>query len=78
MEYLLEGTAIDLTRTHVDVTGVEWVWTGELTESGEPLMMTPGTPGQVPLTEVYYTVGPLIPVPAPIPAAVYRRVLEAA
>lgn len=81
MTYTHDGIAFDLDVTHTDVTGVEWQWTGQYTEDGEPLMGSvphgcsmPEGPA-VSLPDVYAYHGPLIPTPRPATAAIYRRVL---
>ncbi|MFI2354754.1 phiSA1p31-related protein [Streptomyces anulatus] len=61
--YLHDNIIFDLTRSFVDVIGVEWEWRGQWTASGEPLLVSPGMRGSpVPLPDVYRDHGPLIPV----------------
>lgn len=81
--YLHDGTEFDLTVIYSDVTGVEWQWSGEYTEAGEPLMgSTTGSSRLsrplLPLPDLYALHGPLIPTPRPATAAMYRQALEAA
>lgn len=80
MTFTHDGTVFDLNVTYADVTGIEWEWTGEHNEQGEPLMGSvqhgttlPGKPF-VSLPDLYAWQGPLIPTGRPA-AAVYRRVL---
>ncbi|WP_433406913.1 phiSA1p31-related protein [Streptomyces sp. CA-146814] len=61
----LDGVVIDLTRTQIDVIGGEWEFTGDTTQTGEPLMLS-GDTGPFPLSYVYVTYGPLIPAPRPV------------
>ena len=82
--YLHDGIIFDLGVTYTDVTGVEWQWSGEYTEAGEPLMGAPERgsvilhPPLVSLPDLYAWHGPLIPNPRPATAAMYRHVLGAA
>lgn len=79
MTIILDGTEIDLDRVQVALDGTRWLWTCEHNESGDPLMLQPGTPAVVlPLPDVYASHGPLAPAPQPTTAAMYRQVLEAA
>ncbi|MGW1154543.1 phiSA1p31-related protein [Streptomyces rubiginosohelvolus] len=67
--YLHDGIEFDLTRSFVDVVGVEWEWRGQWNEAGEPLLVSPGLPeSPVPLPDVYRDHGPLIPI-SPRPTA---------
>lgn len=76
--YLHDGITFDLGVPHLDVTGVEWRWTGTRTSAGEPLMQAmPDSSAPIPLPDVYAMHGPLIPAPRPTAAALYRQVLEA-
>ncbi|WP_030755503.1 phiSA1p31-related protein [Streptomyces sp. NRRL F-5135] len=68
--YTIDGVTLDLTRTYVDVTGVEWSWTGRWTKAGEPLMQT--TSGYMSLLDVYQLHGPLIPLPQRITSVQVR------
>ncbi|MER5843262.1 phiSA1p31-related protein [Streptomyces prasinus] len=79
--YLHDGTTFDLGITYVDVTGVEWQWSGEYNEAGEPLMGSRDeyarlAPPLCSLPDVYAYHGPLIPTPRKATAALYRQVLE--
>lgn len=77
--YLHDGIVFDLGVPHVDVTGVEWRFTGARTSTGEPLMQaSPSDTAPIPLPDVYAMHGPLIPVLRSITYAMYRQVLEAA
>lgn len=65
--YLLDGVELDLDQSHVDVTGVEWIWTGKRTNKGEPLMasgrgLSLDAHKAIPLSAVYHFYGPLIPI----------------
>ena len=78
-----DGTDFDLTLAYADVTGVEWVWTGQSDERGEPLMASrmraetyPHGP-LISLPDLYATHGPLIPLPARPDTDLIRRVLTA-
>lgn len=72
-----DGTVFDLTRSFVDVLGVEWEWHGQWTDSGEPLLVSPGLPDSpVPLPDVYRDHGPLIPVSPRPSAAQYRAAID--
>ncbi|MFC5802744.1 phiSA1p31-related protein [Streptomyces formicae] len=62
--FVHDGVEFDLDRTYVDVVGVEWRWTGQRNEHGEPLMTGGGENIAVPLPDVYHDHGPLIPVAA--------------
>lgn len=71
--YLHDGIEFDLSRSFVDVIGVEWEWRGQWTDSGEPLLVSPGLPeSPVPLPDVYRDHGPLIPI-SPRPSAAQCR-----
>ena len=82
--YVHDGTVFDLGVTHTDVTGVEWQWTGQYNEQGEPLMGAPERgstllePVLYSLPDLYATHGPLIPTPRRASASLYRHVLSAA
>ncbi|MFE2297973.1 phiSA1p31-related protein [Streptomyces sp. NPDC059445] len=80
MTILLDGTEIDLDRVQIALDGSRWLWTHEHTESDDPLMLRVDKAGApiLPLPDVYTAHGPLVPVPRPTPAALYRQVLEAA
>lgn len=78
MTSLLDGVAIDLDRVQIALDGSEWLWTCELTESGQPLMQRlNGTSRVLPLSEVYGQYGPIAASPKPVTSAMCRRVLEA-
>lgn len=73
--YLHDGTIFDLDRQYVDVTGVLWKWNGQHNEAGEPLMASHKDEPLVSLPDLYHDHGPLIPLPAPTPAGLYRQIL---
>ncbi|MFJ7999045.1 phiSA1p31-related protein [Streptomyces sp. NPDC096310] len=73
--YTIDGITFDLARTYLDVSGVEWVWSGRWNGAGEPLMKT--TSGFLPLPDVYWWHGPLIAVPEPVTGEQIRAVLSA-
>ncbi|MEV8403566.1 phiSA1p31-related protein [Streptomyces niveus] len=58
-----DGTTFDLARTYADVLGIEWTWTGNRTETGEPVMRC--TTGVMALPDLYLLHGPLIALPTP-------------
>lgn len=64
--YTFEGVVFDLTIPYADVTGVEWEWTGDWSDSGEPLMRQRSDKGDcqtpLPFPTLYKTHGPLIPI----------------
>ena len=78
--YIHDGTVFDLDRVLCDVTGVQWIHTGEWAD-GEPLMRSIEglgyfhRDGAVPLPAVYADHGPLLTLPGPIPAELKRAVL---
>lgn len=76
----LDGTLIDLDRAQVTLDGSQWLWTCDVTESGEPLMQRLGRllPNPLPLSEVYGQYGPLTARTERVTAAMCRQVLEAA
>ncbi|WP_055693744.1 phiSA1p31-related protein [Streptomyces prasinopilosus] len=79
--YLHDGTTFGLDIAYLDVTGVEWRWTGSYNEAGEPLMGSPDeyaflAPPFYSLPDLYATHGPLIPTPRRATAALYRHVLQ--
>lgn len=82
--YLHDGIVFDLGVTHTDVTGVEWQWSGDWNDAGEPLMGSPERgsvilrDALVSLPDLYAYHGPLIPTPRRATAALYRRVLQTA
>ncbi|MEV7654585.1 phiSA1p31-related protein [Streptomyces anulatus] len=72
-----DGAVFDLTRSFVDVLGVEWEWHGQWTDSGEPLLVSPGLPDSpVPLPDVYRDHGPLITINPRPSAAQYRAAVD--
>ncbi|MFC9987805.1 phiSA1p31-related protein [Streptomyces globisporus] len=72
-----DGVVFDLTRSFVDVVGVEWEWRGQWNEAGEPLLVSPGLPDSpVPLPDVYRDHGPLIPISPRPSAAQYRAAVD--
>ncbi|MFD9222046.1 phiSA1p31-related protein [Streptomyces sp. NPDC060064] len=73
--YLHDDVDFDLTRTFVDVVGVEWRWSGQWSAAGEPLMRAAGDTTGVPLPDVYHDHGPLIPVPTSLSAGLVTAVL---
>ena len=72
--YVHDGVDFDLSRTFVDVVGVEWRWTGQWNAASEPLMRG-NHPTPVPLPDVYHDHGPLIPLPDALPAGLVAAVL---
>ncbi|MGW9245815.1 phiSA1p31-related protein [Streptomyces badius] len=75
--YLHDGVVFDLTRSFVDVLGVEWEWRGQRNDAGEPLLVSPGLPDSpVPLPDVYRDHGPLIPISPRPSAAQYRAAVD--
>ncbi|MFD5940210.1 phiSA1p31-related protein [Streptomyces griseus] len=75
--YLHDGVVFDLTRSFVDVIGVEWEWRGQWNEAGEPLLVSPGlSESPVPLPDVYRDHGPLIPISPRPSAAQYRPAVD--
>ena len=82
--YLHDDVIFDLTVTHTDVTGVEWQWSGDWNQAGEPLMgaIEQGSviflPPLISLPDLYLWHGPLIPTPRRTIAEIYRRVLRQA
>ncbi|NUV65725.1 hypothetical protein G6W57_01165 [Streptomyces sp. CAI-121] len=72
-----DGVVFDLTRSFVDVVGVEWEWRGQRNEAGEPLLVSPVLPeSPVPLPDVYRDHGPLIPISPRPSAAQYRAAVD--
>lgn len=82
MTTIIDGTAIDLDRVQTASDGTRWLWSCDISESGQPLMQRtdqPGQPGELlPLDYLIRWHGPLTPMRAATTAAMYRRVLEAA
>lgn len=76
----LDGTAINLDRIQTALDGSRWLWTCDIGDSGHPLMLRLDAVGQgvQPLDYVVRWHGALTPETAPITAAMYRQVLEAA
>ncbi|MFF4791916.1 phiSA1p31-related protein [Streptomyces sp. NPDC001276] len=76
MTSVLDGHVIDLDRVQVAVDGSRWLWTCDVSESGQPLMQRLDGGGTVlTLSEVYVQHGPLTPAPQPVTAAMCRQVL---
>ena len=79
--YVHDDVVFDLDVTHTDVTGIEWQWSGDWNEAGEPLMGAPARGShrlEMPLyslPDLYAWHGPLIPTPRRATASLYRRVL---
>lgn len=59
--YLHDGVEFDLEGEFVDVTGVIWTPTGELSPAGEPMLRSDGPGQDLPLPDAYHYHGPLIP-----------------
>ncbi|EFE65850.1 predicted protein [Streptomyces viridosporus ATCC 14672] len=80
MTTFLEGTAIDLDRVQVAVDDSHWLWTCDVSETGEPLMARIDGPQRtvLPLASVLLAHGPVAPERQPTTAADCRRALEAA
>lgn len=81
MTALLDGAVIDLDRVQIALDGSRWLWTCDVTESGDPLMArVDGLPGVrvLPLWAVCRDHGPVIPSPTRPTAAQCRQALEAA
>lgn len=76
----LDGTEIDLDRVQVALDGSRWLWTCDIDEAGQPLMLRLDAFGQgvQPLDYVVRWHGALTPQPEAATAAMYRQVLEAA
>jgi hypothetical protein len=74
--YLHDGVSFDLALAHMDVTGVEWEWTGDRDENGAPLLVALGSKHPVPLPDVYHDHGPLIPMSPRPTAAQYRAAID--
>ncbi len=76
----IDGTTIDLDRVQTALDGSRWLWTCDIDESGQPLMLRLDALGQgvQPLDYIFRWHGALTPQPGPTTAAMYRRVLEAA
>jgi hypothetical protein len=72
---ILDGTAIDLDRVQVALDGTRWLWTCDVTESGQHLMQQVDGTRTLPLSEVYGQHGPLLSGAQPATAALYRQVL---
>lgn len=75
--YVHEGVEFDLALTYADVTGVEWIWIGKESTTGEPLMRQLSDRGDcqtlIPLPTLYWNHGPLIPI-SPRPTYTERRI----
>lgn len=81
--YLHDGTRFDLGRAYSDVTGLEWMWTGDYNAVGEPLMVNRTRGSEitrpdvvVSLPDLYAYHGPLIPLPQPITSRLMRHVFR--
>ncbi len=74
--YVHDGIEFDLDRTYMDVVGVEWRWTGQRNEHGEPLMLGAGPQTPIPLPDVYHDHGPLIALDPKPSAADYRAAID--
>ncbi|MFJ9633703.1 phiSA1p31-related protein [Streptomyces sp. NPDC101175] len=81
MVSIIDGARIDLDREQIAADGTRWLWTCDISESGQPLMARtdqPGQPGEtLPLDYLTRWHGPVTPEPRPVTAAACRRVLEA-
>ena len=81
MTFTHDGTTFDLTVTYLDVTGIEWEWTGDHNAAGEPLMGATRRDSPlldallVSLPDLYLWHGPLIPTPRKSTAAMYKDAL---
>lgn len=77
--FVHEGIKFDLTLTYADITGVEWVWTGEWSD-GVPLMGQTKAPAgcETPwkLTDLYWELGPLIAIHDRPSNADYRKAID--
>ncbi|MFE2973291.1 phiSA1p31-related protein [Streptomyces sp. NPDC059258] len=77
--YLHDGIDFDLTIPYADVTGGEWMWTGDRS-AGEPLMRQRSDRGDcqtpIPFPDLYRTHGPLIPISPRPSAAQYRAAVD--
>ncbi|TXS21419.1 hypothetical protein EAO71_27350 [Streptomyces sp. ms191] len=60
----------------MDVIGVEWRWSGQCTETGEPLLIGSGDKTPLPLSVVYRDHGPLIPLPARPSKAMFKDAIS--
>lgn len=82
MTILLDGTAIDLDREQTAADGTRWLWSCDIAESGQPLMLRtdrPGQPGELlPIDYLVRWHGALTPKAQPTTAALYRLALEVA
>jgi hypothetical protein len=72
---ILDGTAIDLDRVQVALDGTRWLWTCDVTESGQYLMQQVDGSRTLPLSEVYGQHGPVSAERQPVTAALCQRVL---
>ncbi|MFJ9420773.1 phiSA1p31-related protein [Streptomyces sp. NPDC101249] len=82
MHMLIDGARINLNRAQEAADGSRWLWTCDISDSGQPLLVRidqPGQPGEVlPLDYLIRWRGPLTPMREPVTAAQYRRALQAA
>jgi hypothetical protein len=79
MTSLVDGIEIDLDHVQVALDGSHWLWTCELTQSGQPLMLRVDGRSQD-VQQLDYVArwhGNLAAERQPTTAAMYRRVLEA-
>lgn len=64
--YKFEGVVFDLTIPYADVTGNEWMWTGDWSADREPLMRQRSDKNDcrtpLPFPDLYKAHGPLIPI----------------
>lgn len=78
--YTFERIVFDLTIPYADVTGVEWEWTGDWSDAGEPLMQQRSDKSDcltpLPFPTLYKTHGPLIPISPRPTAAQYRAAVD--
>jgi len=81
MVAILDGVSIDLDRVQVAADGTEWLWSCDISDSGQPLMARvdqPGQPGELlPLDYLARWHGAVRPRPQATTAALYRRALAA-
>lgn len=60
--YMHDGIDFDLDGDFADVTGVVWSWTGEWSPAAEPMLRSDAPLMALPLPDVNYYHGPLIPI----------------
>jgi len=80
MTTTVDGVAIDLDRVQTALDGSRWLWTCDIDDAGQALMLRLDAFGEgvQPLDYVVRWHGALTPQPEPTTAAMYRQVLEAA